>query len=258
MDDDGRMPLMQHLEELRKRLVRAFVAWFAAFMVCYSYAEPMYLAISEPLRAALPAGTKLVFITATEPFFAYLKIGAFAGLLVALPVIFWQVWGFIAPGLYAHEKRYVIPFVLVSTLCFLTGTAFGFLVAFPLMFGFLVQFGTAGGEVVPMLSMGSYLSLAGKMLLAFGFTFELPIIIFFFARMGVVDAPMLARNRKFALLGCFILGAIFTPPDVVSQIVLAGPMYALYEVGIVVARIFGKKRAVLDDTPAAADTVDTA
>lgn len=251
--DDGRMTLMQHLEELRKRIVRAFIAWFVAFMVCYGFAEQMYLQISKPLRAALPAGTKLVFITATEPFFAYLKIGAFAGLLVALPVIFWQLWGFIAPGLYAHEKRYVIPFVVLSTGCFFAGTAFGFIVAFPLMFGFLVQAGTAGGEVVPMLSMGSYLSLAGQMLLAFGITFELPIVIFFLARMGVVDYSLLARNRKFALLGCFILGAIFSPPDVISQSVLAVPMFLLFEVGIWLAYFFGKKKTPVEDEPAAAD-----
>jgi sec-independent protein translocase protein TatC len=249
------MPLMQHLEELRKRVVRAFTAWFVGFLVCYNYAEQMYLMISQPLRDALPEGTKLVFITATEPFFAYLKIGAFAGLLVALPVIFWQLWGFIAPGLYAHEKRYVVPFVLLSSLCFLAGTVFGFLVAFPLMFGFLVQAGTAHGEVVPMLSMGSYLSLAGQMLLAFGITFELPIIIFFLARMGVVDYPMLARNRKFALLGCFILGAIFSPPDVVSQSVLAIPMYLLFEVGVLVTRLFGRKRSAEEAEPPAADAV---
>jgi sec-independent protein translocase protein TatC len=237
------MPLMQHLEELRKRIVRAFVAWFVAFMVCYSYAEEMYLVISSPLREALPAGTKLVFLTATEPFFAYLKIGAFAGLLVALPYIFLQLWGFIAPGLYAREKRYVIPFVVLSSGCFIAGTVFGFVVAFPLMFGFLVQSGTAGGELVPMLSMGSYLSLASQMLLAFGITFELPIVIFFMARMGLVGYDFLARNRKYALLICFILGAIFSPPDVVSQTVLAVPMFILYEVGIWLAYFFGKKKA---------------
>jgi sec-independent protein translocase protein TatC len=252
--EDSRMSLMQHLEELRKRIVRAFVAWFVAFMVCYNYAEQMYLMISRPLRDALPAGTKLVFISATEPFFAYLKIGAFAGLLVALPVIFWQLWGFIAPGLYVHEKRYVVPFVLLSSMCFIAGTVFGFMVAFPLMFGFLVQAGTANGEVVPMLSMGSYLSLAGQMLLAFGITFELPIVIFFLARMGVVDYPMLARNRKFALLGCFILGAIFSPPDVVSQCVLAVPMYILFEIGIWVTRFFGKKRLPDEDDTVTAGT----
>jgi len=252
--DDARMTLMQHLEELRKRIVRAFIAWFVAFLVCYNYAEQMYLMISQPLRDALPEGTKLVFITATEPFFAYLKIGAFAALLVALPVIFWQLWGFIAPGLYANEKRYVIPFVVLSSACFIAGTLFGFTVAFPLMFGFLVQAGTAGGEVVPMLSMGSYLSLAGQMLLAFGITFELPIVIFFLARIGVVDYPMLARNRKYALLGCFILGAIFSPPDVISQSVLAVPMYILFEVGIWIARFFGKEKAPAEETGASADS----
>ena len=251
--DDGRMSLMQHLEDLRKRIVRAFVAWFVAFMVCYNYAEQMYLIISKPLRDALPAGTKLVFLTATEPFFAYMKIGAFAALLVALPVIFWQLWGFIAPGLYVHEKRYVVPFVLLSSACFIAGTAFGYIVAFPLMFGFLVQAGTAGGEVVPMLSMGSYLSLAGQMLLAFGITFELPIVIFFLGRMGVVDYAFLSRNRKYALLGCFILGAIFSPPDVVSQCVLAVPMFLLYEVGIWLTYFFGKKKAPAAATPVDAD-----
>ena len=250
---DGRMTLRQHLEELRKRTVRAGIAWLVAFMVCFNFAEQIYLEISRPLREALPPGTKLVFITATEPFFAYLKIGAFAGLLVTLPYIFWQLWGFIAPGLYAHEKRYVIPFVFLSSACFIAGTAFGFLVAFPLMFGFLVQAGTAGGEVVPMLSMGNYLSLAGQMLLAFGITFELPIVIFFLARMGVVDYALLARNRKYALLGCFILGAIFSPPDVVSQSVLAVPMYILFEVGIWLAYFFGKKKAPVEDQPTSAD-----
>jgi len=251
---DGQMPLLQHLEELRKRIVRAFIAWFMAFMVCYSFAEQIYLEISRPLREALPPNTKLVFLTATEPFFAYLKIGAFAGLLVALPVIFWQLWGFIAPGLYAHEKRYVIPFVMLSTACFIAGTAFGFTVAFPLMFSFLVEAGTASGEVVPMLSMGSYLSLAGQMLLAFGITFELPIVIFFLARMGVVDYTLLARNRKYALLICFILGAIFSPPDVVSQSVLAVPMFALYEVGVWLTFFFGKKKASTEDATVPADT----
>ena len=252
--DDTRMSLMQHLEELRKRVVRAGVAWLVAFMVCYNYAEQMYLKISEPLREALPPGTKLVFISATEPFFAYLKIGAFAGLLVALPYIFLQLWGFIAPGLYAHEKRYVVPFVVLSSGCFIAGTLFGFYVAFPLMFGFLVQAGTAGGEVVPMLSMGSYLSLASQMLLAFGITFELPIVIFFLARMGVVGYDFLARNRKYALLICFILGAIFSPPDVVSQTVLAVPMFILYEVGIWLAFFFGKKKAAGSEDVAAQPT----
>ena len=172
---------------------------------------------------------------------------------LGLPVIFWQLWGFIAPALYAHEKRYVIPFVVLSSGCFLAGTVFGFQVAFPLMFGFLVEAGTAGGEVVPMLSMGSYLSLAGQMLLAFGITFELPIVILFLARIGVIDYPLLARNRKYALLVCFILGAVFSPPDVVSQTVLAVPMFCLYEVGIWLVFFFGRKKPPVTDAVATTD-----
>lgn len=236
------MTFMEHLEELRKCVVRAFLAWLAAFLVCYYFSEEIYLEISRPLREALPEGTRLVFLTATEPFFTYMTIAAFAGVIVALPVIFWQLWGFIAPGLYAHEKRYVIPFVGASSLCFLAGTAFGFKVAFPVMFAFLVGTGTTSGELTPMLSMASYLSLAAQMLLAFGLTFELPIVIFFLARMGVVDYSFLARNRKYALLICFILGAVFSPPDVLSQCLVAVPMFLLYEVSIWLARFFGKKK----------------
>ena len=251
--DDGRMSLMQHLEELRKRIVRAAVAWFVAFMVCYNYAEQMYLLISRAAaRRAARREPNWSFSTATEPFFAYLKIGAFAGLLVALPVIFWQLWGFIAPGLYAHEKRYVIPFVVLSSGCFIAGTAFGFIVAFPLMFGFLVQAGTAGGEVVPMLSMGSYLSLAGQMLLAFGITFELPIVIFFLARMGVVGYALSGAQPQVRPADLLHPRRDLLPPDVVSQTVLAVPMFILYEVGIWLAYFFGKKKTPVEDEPATA------
>lgn len=236
------MTFMQHLEELRKCVVRAFLAWLVAFLACYYFAERIYLEISKPLRDALPEGTKLVFLTATEPFFTYMKIAAFAGLIMALPLIFWQLWRFIAPALYAHEKRYVIPFVGASSLCFFAGTAFGFKIAFPVMFTFLVGTGAANSELMPMLSMASYLSLAGQMLLAFGISFELPIVIFFLARMGVVDYHFLARNRKYALLICFILGAIFSPPDILSQSLVAVPMFLLYELSIWLARFFGKKK----------------
>ena len=192
--------------------------------------------LTTPVRAALPEGASLVFITATEPFFTYLKIGALAGLLVAMPVIFWQIWSFIAPGLYQHEKHYIIPFVLVSTLCFATGAFFGYRFVFPMAFKVLIEFGTGSGDLSAMLSMGSYLSLSSKLLLAFGLVFELPVVIFFLARMGIVDHKMLARNRKFALLAAFLTGAMLTPPDVFSQTALALPFIILYEVGIIVAR----------------------
>jgi len=256
MNDDSRMPLTAHLEELRRKLIISGISWLVAFLGCYTYAEKLFDLIADPVRQALPPGTSLVFLTATEPFFTYLKIGALAGLLVALPVIFWQIWSFVAPGLYQHEKHYIIPFVLASTLCFVSGAFFGYQYVFPMAFKVLIQFGTASGEISAMLSMGSYLSLSSKLLLAFGLVFELPVVIFFLARMGIVDHKMLARNRKFAMLAAFVIGAVLTPPDVFSQTALALPFVILYEVGIIVARLFGKTRTVEDDLPDEGATAD--
>ncbi|MGK2907801.1 MAG: twin-arginine translocase subunit TatC [Desulfuromonadales bacterium] len=239
---DDRMPLTTHLEELRRKLIISGVSWLVAFLACYTYAEQLFNLIAGPVRLALPEGTALVFITATEPFFTYLKISALAALLVSMPVIFWQIWSFIAPGLYRNEKRYVFPFVLASCFCFAAGTFFGFSFVFPMVFKVLIEFGTGDGQLSAMLSMGSYLSLSSKLLLAFGLVFELPVVIFFLARMGIVDHKMLARNRKFALLAAFVIGAILTPPDVFSQTALAVPFIILYEIGIIVARLFGKRR----------------
>ena len=244
---DSQMPLTTHLEELRRKLIIAGLSWLVAFLACYTYAEQLFNLIADPVRQALPEGTSLVFITATEPFFTYLKIGALAALLVSMPVIFWQLWSFIAPGLYKNEKRYVFPFVLASTLCFATGAFFGFRFVFPMVFKVLIEFGTGDGQISAMLSMGSYLSLSSKLLLAFGLVFELPVVIFFLARLGIVDHKLLARNRKFALLAAFMIGAMLTPPDVFSQAALAVPFIILYEVGIIVARLFGKHRNSVDE-----------
>ncbi len=234
------LSLTGHLAELRRRLIICGCAWLAAFVLCYSFSEQLFQFIARPVRAALPQGSSLVFINATEPFFTYLKIAAFAGLLFALPVIFWQIWQFVAPGLYGNEKRLALPFVLASSACFAIGTWFGFLYVFPTVFRFLVRFGTGGGDIQAMLSMGAYLSLSSKLLLAFGLVFELPIVIFFLARMGIVDHHWLSRNRKYAILVAFVVGAVLTPPDIISQLSLAVPFMVLYEVGIIAARLFGK------------------
>jgi len=251
---DETLPITKHLEELRRRLIIAAASWLVAFLGCYSVAERLFSYVSGPVRQALPEGSSLVFINATEPFFTYLKVAALAGLLIALPVILWQLWAFIAPGLYNHEKRFAFPFVVASSLCFACGAYFGFVFVFPQIFTFLVSYGLSTGEAVAMLSMASYLSLSSKLLLAFGLVFELPIVIFFLARMGVVDHVWLARNRKFALLLAFVIGAILTPPDVFSQTAIALPFIVLYEVGIIVARLFGKKREnAADEAPAGSD-----
>jgi len=247
---DDQLPFTAHLEELRKRLIRAGLAWLAGFLLSYNYAEQLFQLISEPVRAALPEGSSLVFINATEPFFTYLKIGAVAGLMLALPLILWQVWAFVAPGLYKHEKKFAVPFVMASCLCFAAGTWFGFSYVFPAIFTFLVKYGTGTGNISAMLSMGAYLSLSSKLLLAFGLVFELPIIIFFLARMGVVDHLWLRKNRKFMVVVAFIVGAVLTPPDIFSQTALAVPFILLYEIGIWVAFFFGKKKATPEDAVA--------
>ena len=247
------MPLTSHLEELRKRLMYAAGAWLVAFLACYSVAERIFEELSKPVRAALPEGSSLVFISATEPFFTYLKVAAVAAVLVALPVILWQIWCFVAPGLYSKEKRFAVPFVAVSCICFGIGTYFGFTFVFPMVFTFLVQFGTGTGDIDAMLSMGSYLTLSTRLLFAFGLVFELPIVIFFLARMGVVDHKWLAKNRKYALLMAFVFGAILTPPDLFSQTSIAIPFILLYEVGIIAARLFGKKKPETSEEDGAAD-----
>jgi sec-independent protein translocase protein TatC len=247
MTEPQGMALSKHLEELRKRLMIAAGAWLVAFLGCYSIAEQLFERISAPVREVLPEGSSLVFISATEPFFTLLKVSALAGLVVAFPIIIWQVWGFIAPGLYSNEKRLAIPFVFFSSLCFACGTYFGFTLVFPMVFSFLVAYGTGVGGVNAMLSMGAYLTLASRLLIAFGLVFELPIVIFFLARMGIVDHKWLAKNRKFALLMAFVLGAVLTPPDIFSQASIAVPFIVLYEVGIIVARLFGKKKVVEAD-----------
>ncbi len=243
---DG-MAISEHIGELRKRLMIAVGSWLVAFAGCYSVGEKIFEYVATPVRLALPEGSSLVFINATEPFFTILKTSALAGLIVAFPIIAWQLWSFIAPALYGHEKRLAFPFVFFSSLCFGTGTYFGFTLVFPMIFSFLVNYGVNVGGVNAMLSMGGYLTLASRLLIAFGLVFELPIVIFFLARLGIVDHKWLSKNRKFALLLAFVMGALLTPPDIFSQASIAVPFVVLYEVGIIVARLFGKKKVVVED-----------
>jgi sec-independent protein translocase protein TatC len=242
MSDD--MTLTDHLGELRRCLVISAAAWLIAFLISYAFGQRLFEFISIPVRQALPEGSSLVFINATEPFFTILKVAALAGLIGSFPIIIWQLWRFVAPGLYKHEKRLAIPFVICSSACFGIGTFFGFTFVFPMVFSFLVTYGVDVGGIQAMLSMGAYLTLATRLLIAFGVVFELPIIIFFLSRLGIVDHKWLAKKRKFALLMAFVIGAVLTPPDLFSQASIAIPFIVLYEVGIIVARLFGKKKVV--------------
>jgi sec-independent protein translocase protein TatC len=237
MQQDDKMPFTFHLVELRKRLIRSVIAIAVGFGVSYSYSEELFKILAKPL----PPGTTFSFIRLVEPFFTYMKVSLLTGIFLASPVLIYEIWAFIAPGLHAKEKKWVWPIVFSSSVLFMGGVIFGYFLVLPFGYSYFLSFST--DTIKPMLSMDEYFSFTTKFLLAFGIVFELPLFILFLAMLGVVDAKMLSKYRKYAILVIFITAAILTPtPDAFSQILMAAPMLVLYEVGIIMARIFGKKR----------------
>lgn len=236
---DDKLPFTSHLEELRSRLIICLVAVVIGFAISYFFSEKLFELLVKPLQNELPPDSLLIFTGLPEAFFAYLKLSFFAGIFLGAPVILWQIWGFVAPGLYDHEKKYIFPFVTFSTILFFAGIAFCYYIVFPFAFKFFM--GYSSDIIKPLPSIKEYLSFSFKLLLAFGIIFELPIFILFLAKLGVVNDRMLRSQRKFAILGIFIVAAILTPPDVVSQTLMAIPLMALYEISIFVAKLFGKK-----------------
>ena len=231
---------IEHLEELRKRLIISLIAVGISFAVCYIFSKEIFQLLMIPLQKALPPGATMIFTTPAEAFFTYLKVALLAGIFAASPVVLYQIWLFVAPALYSQEKRYVIPFVCSSTLLFIGGAAFGYFVVFPSGFKFFMSFATDLIQPAPRLKES--LSFCSMLLLTFGLTFELPLFIFFLSKLGVVDAGMLARSRRYVIVGIFIVAAILTPPDVVTQFMVAVPLVVLYEASIWVAKIFGRRR----------------
>ena len=240
MHEDQKASFTEHLEELRKRLIVCCIALAAGFLLAYGVKEYLFGLLIHPLVSVMAPGDHLIFTAVPEAFFTYLKVAFLAGLLLASPVVFHQFWMFVSPGLYAHERRMMLPVVILSSCFFLGGALFGYFVVFPMGFKFLLSFAT--DTVRPLPSMQEYLSFSAQFLLAFGLVFELPVLITLLARLGVVSVSFLTKNRKYAILLIFILAAILTPPDVVSQILMALPLMFLYEVGIWGAKIFGKKK----------------
>ena len=233
------MGLLDHLDELRKHLFRCAIAAFIGFVACYAFAERMFELLMRPLTPLLPENTHLIFTSLPEGFFTYLKLAAVAGIFLTSPYIFYEIWLFVAPGLYKHERKWILPIAFFSAFFFTAGALFGYLVVFPFAFKFFISFTT---ELIrPMPSLREYLSFTIKMLIAFGVAFELPLFIFFLARFGIVTSSGLRKKRKYAILFAFIVSAVLTPPDVVSQSLMAGPLILLYELGIWVAYVFGKK-----------------
>ena len=236
---DYKMPLTAHLEELRKRLISSFIALAVGFGISYGFKEELFLFLSKPLVEHLPEGSTLQYIGIPEAFLTYLKLSLFGGLILAMPVIFYQLWRFVAPGLYEREKRYFIPFVFFSMVFFLGGASFCYYIVFPFVFRFFMSF--SGGSLLAMPAIKQYLSFATRLLMAFGLVFEMPIFFFFLGRVGLVNYKGLARQRRMAVVLVFLGAALLTPPDVVSQLMLAGPLMILFELSIQIVRITGKK-----------------
>ena len=252
MDSEDKQPFLSHLEELRKRLIACAIAIGVGFVISYIFAERLFQILIAPLKAVLPAGDKLIFTALPEMFFTYLKVAFIAGIMLVAPFIFYQLWLFIAPGLYKNEKRYVIPFVVASTILFVGGALFGYFVVFPFGFQFFISFSNDYVKALP--SVKQYFGFAVKLLFAFGIVFELPVVIFFLTKMGVVNPSLLRKNRKYAILIAFIVAAILTPPDVITQCMMAVPLIVLYEIGILVSVTAWKKKQQKKEDDAAPET----
>lgn len=228
--------LKPHIADLRKRLVISSITLIVMFFVCFAFYEPILNWMMVPVEAALPQNSQMVAVEIQETFFTALKVAFFAGFIASLPVIFWQLWLFLAPGLYDHEKKLVIPFVFFGTLMFLVGASFAYYIVVPLGFDFLIAFGSTVVTVLP--SIGKYVDFFTKLLFGFGIAFELPVITFFLAKIGLVDDRMLKDFLRYAIVIIFIVAAILTPPDVLSQLLMAAPLILLYGISIYIAKVF--------------------
>ncbi len=234
-------PLMGHLLELKKRLSIAIAVYVIGVMVLMNFSDVVFTFISAPIRAALPPETPLIFLNAPDVFFTYLKIALVLSLFATSPITFYQLWAFVAPGLYKNERRAFMGYFVSSFALMIAGAAFAFYVVFPLIFEFFLGFSNDMIQAMP--AVKEYLTLTLKLLFAFGLSFQIPIIIMILVRLELVDAKALTEKRRYVIVWAFIFGAILTPPDIISQTLLALPMLLLYEVGILLSRYTAKKSA---------------
>ncbi|AMO58350.1 twin-arginine translocase subunit TatC [Endozoicomonas montiporae] len=232
---DKEQPLIQHLLELRTRIIRSTVVILIVFAGLFYFSSDIYEFISQPLRVYLPEGTSMIATDVASPFLAPFKLTLVLSLFIAIPYILHQIWAFISPGLYKHEKRLAIPLLVASVLLFYSGMAFAYFVVFPLVFGFFTSIGPE--SVAVMTDINSYLNFILKLFFAFGLAFEIPVATVLLIWSGVSDVDSLAKKRPYVIVGCFVLGMLLTPPDVISQTLLAGPMWLLFEMGILFARL---------------------
>jgi sec-independent protein translocase protein TatC len=231
---------ISHLIELRTRLLRIVLVFLLAFIALFTFAAELYAWLAQPLLAALPQGGQMIATAVTTPFFIPMKVAMLAAFILTVPHTLYQIWAFIAPGLYQHEKRFMLPLVIFSTLLFLCGVAFAYFLVFPVVFGFIAASAPQG--VAVMTDISEYLDFVITLFIAFGLAFEVPIAVVVLVSLGMVNIATLKEIRGYVVVGAFILGAIFTPPDILSQFMLAVPLCLLYELGIVVAQLFVAKK----------------
>jgi len=239
-EHDQEMPLVSHLTELRNRLLRCVLVVLALFLGLLYFAQPIYTAISAPLRKYLPEGATLIATDVASPFLTPLKLTAMVALFLAMPLILQQIWGFIAPGLYQQEKRIAVPLLVSSVILFYLGMAFAYFLVFPLIFHFFASVTPEG--VAMMTDISSYLDFVMTLFFAFGVAFEIPVAVVLLIWIGVVDVAYLKTIRPFVIIGCFVIGMILTPPDVFSQTLLAVPMWFLFELGLLAGSLIKKRQ----------------
>ena len=241
---------ISHLVELRDRLLRAILAVLIVFLCLFPWAKDLYTLLAQPLLAVLPQGGQMIATDVVGVFLVPMKVALLVAFVIALPYVLYQIWAFVAPGLYTHEKRLVLPLIFTSTLLFIAGMAFAYFLVFPVVFKFMASIAPEG--VAWMTDIEKYLSFALTMFIAFGVTFEVPVAVVLLVRMNVVSVAKLKEIRPYVIVGAFVVGAVFTPPDVISQLMLAVPLWVLYELGILVAGMLGKPQPENSgETPAA-------
>ena len=246
---DQEQPLIAHLIELRQRLLYSVLAILVIFMGLFYFANDLYTWISAPLTALLPEGTSMIATDVTSPFFAPFKLTLVVSIFAAMPFLLHQAWSFIAPGLYQHEKRLAIPLLISSILLFYLGITFAYFVVFPIIFGFFTSVGPE--NIAVMTDISSYLNFVLKLFFAFGIVFEIPVATLLLLWSGVVTVKGLKQKRAYVVVGCFVLGMLLTPPDVISQSLLAVPMWLLFELGILLGNVLVRKPADDGDEPQA-------
>jgi sec-independent protein translocase protein TatC len=229
---------ISHLIEMRDRLLRAVLGVVILFVVLFPWAQDIYALLAKPMLASLPQGGQMIATEVTTPFFVPMKVTMMTAFLLAMPWVFYQAWAFVAPGLYQHEKRLGVPLVIASVILFLLGMAFAYFLVFPVVFGFIV--GVAPDGVAVMTDIGKYLDFVMTLFMAFGLTFEVPVAVVLLVKMGMVSVAKLREIRPYVIVGAFVIGAVFTPPDIISQFMLAVPLWILYELGILIAAMITK------------------